>query len=364
MTKHTSFIKAVTLVSLLSLSAVSAYAWTAPTQNPPAGNIDTPINTGTTDQSKLGGITSGGNITAWSFIAPYFRLATTTTAGYVLTSDAIGNASWEAATGGSLPAGTDGQTLRHNGTDWIANSGIFNNGTNVGIGTTTPAFKLDINNPAGTIRTGLRLGYNGLNDLFLTDNGASVSSNLYYSGGWKYNGTNTGTLFGMANGALSFYTAPSGATSTAATLTNAMQITNAGNIGIGTTTPTTKFHVVSSGVGGVGNLGIFENATSTANAYSQIGIRAGSATSWIWTMNQNSTLYGGANSLNIYAGAGGAMTLWTNATEKVRIDTAGNVGIGTTAPSNKLEVAGGSIFAHGPTGGHGRVTMLLDGSDQ
>jgi hypothetical protein len=34
--------------------------------------------------------------------------------------------------------GTSGQTLRHNGTTWVAASNIYNNGTEVGIGTTNP----------------------------------------------------------------------------------------------------------------------------------------------------------------------------------------------------------------------------------
>ncbi len=46
---------------------------------------------------------------------------------------------------GSLPTGSSGQTLRHNGTDWVANSNIYNDGSNVGIGTTEPNAKLDIN---------------------------------------------------------------------------------------------------------------------------------------------------------------------------------------------------------------------------
>ena len=64
--------------------------------------------------------------------------------GKVLTSDANGVATWQTASGGSLPAGTSGQTLRHDGTNWVANSNIFNNGTNVGIGTTSPAGPLEV----------------------------------------------------------------------------------------------------------------------------------------------------------------------------------------------------------------------------
>ena len=48
------------------------------------------------------------------------------------------------ATGGSPPAGSSGQTLRHDGSDWIAASNLYNNGTNIGIGTTSPTSPLHI----------------------------------------------------------------------------------------------------------------------------------------------------------------------------------------------------------------------------
>jgi hypothetical protein len=63
--------------------------------------------------------------------------------GKVLTSDATGNASWQSAAS-LLPAGTSGQTLRHNGTTWVANSILSNDGVNIGIGTSTPANKLEV----------------------------------------------------------------------------------------------------------------------------------------------------------------------------------------------------------------------------
>ncbi|MBL7766826.1 MAG: tail fiber domain-containing protein [Chitinophagaceae bacterium] len=55
------------------------------------------------------------------------------------------------AKSGNIPDGTaNGNTLRWNGTAWVEGSSIFNNGTNVGIGTITPATKLDV---AGTTKT-------------------------------------------------------------------------------------------------------------------------------------------------------------------------------------------------------------------
>ena len=50
---------------------------------------------------------------------------------------------------GPLVAGTIGQTLRHNGTSWISNSLLYNNGTNIGINITSPTQRLDVN---GAIR--------------------------------------------------------------------------------------------------------------------------------------------------------------------------------------------------------------------
>ena len=45
---------------------------------------------------------------------------------------------------GPLVAGTSGQTLRHDGTGWIANSVLFNDGANVGVGTASSGAKLEV----------------------------------------------------------------------------------------------------------------------------------------------------------------------------------------------------------------------------
>jgi len=53
---------------------------------------------------------------------------------------------------GPLVAGTLGQTLRYDGTSWVANSNIYNDGTNVGIGTSSPVCRLQVNGALKTDR--------------------------------------------------------------------------------------------------------------------------------------------------------------------------------------------------------------------
>ncbi len=60
----------------------------------------------------------------------------------------------DAGSGGSLPAGTINQTLRYNGTAWVANSNIYNTGAMVGIATSSPTHELDVN---GSVRVGSTL---------------------------------------------------------------------------------------------------------------------------------------------------------------------------------------------------------------
>ena len=55
---------------------------------------------------------------------------------------------------GPLVAGTTGQTLRHDGTIWVASSNLHNDEANVGVGTVTPTEKLEV---AGNIKAQGRL---------------------------------------------------------------------------------------------------------------------------------------------------------------------------------------------------------------
>ena len=66
-----------------------------------------------------------------------------------------------------LPGAFVGQTLRYDGTSWIANSNIFDNGLNVGIGTLIPLYKLEVAGKIGSYTT------------VSTDNGNTVTTKDY-----------------------------------------------------------------------------------------------------------------------------------------------------------------------------------------
>lgn len=129
-TKIFNVVKVSTLALILSFGLSYVYAWTAPTANPPAGNVSAPINTSATAQTKagdftLGGLLSGVNATfsrigigaaadpavalnvAGIIKTTGFQLTTGAGAGKVLTSDSLGNTTWadasQAGGGGALP---------------------------------------------------------------------------------------------------------------------------------------------------------------------------------------------------------------------------------------------------------------------
>lgn len=77
-----------------------------------------------------------------------FQLPTGASSTYVLTSDADGVGTWEALPPGVLPSGVAGQTLRHNGAGWLADSFLYNTGSAIGIGTTSTLATLTLSGNA------------------------------------------------------------------------------------------------------------------------------------------------------------------------------------------------------------------------
>ena len=145
----TSSKKIISLLAIVGLTFAlqASAAWAPPTAEPTGNNTPSPINVGALLQEKLGTIVAGG---LWTSV---FKLDDGNQAvNFVLASDASGFGTWTdpdslGLGGGDVLGGGTG-TVNYL-TKWvdpttIGDSQVFDNGTNVGVGTTTPTQKLDV----------------------------------------------------------------------------------------------------------------------------------------------------------------------------------------------------------------------------
>jgi hypothetical protein len=173
---------------------------------------------------------------------------------------------------------------------------------NVGIGTSSPSNRLHVVGPSGDYRTALFES--------ASTNGPSVQikgSRIY-----ELRSTNTGA--GEGGGLFFIYDK----TAEASRIT----IDSSGNVGIGTSSPTARLNVNGS-----------TTVSSQVNVAAVIGPHVTS-----------DVLIGSVNGNTPFVASQGdyPLTFNTNATERMRVDTSGNVGIGTSSPDTRLTVEGGT----------------------
>ncbi len=234
----------------------------------------------------------------------------------------------------------------------------FNATGNVGIGTTNPAAKLEVNGGAAEGR----LKIFGDNPVLTLTGDANTGVNDYYITARGGTGASSGRL---AIGALTAY-------DSSLPTNDLFVLTNGGNVGIGVgATPTHKLEVgtVTYNNSGVTNpyvsvqgsenndIGVnVANASTGTAAESRFGLVNNNgdylAISVPGTSNTGSTIFGltrsssdfifanGSKDFGIGAYSNNSLILGTNNAERMRISSAGNVGIGTTTPGYKLDVAG------------------------
>jgi hypothetical protein len=120
----------------------------------------------------------------------------------------------------------------------------------------------------------------------------------------------------------------------AAGSSNVMRITSAGDVGIGTTSPQTLLNIESTTAPTLR----ISNGGGTSPAPKLEFFRQNGVSSYIQ--------YDVANKILVTdnAHASGVINYKINGSEKMRIDSSGKVGIGTTTPSEKLEVAGNGFI--------------------
>ena len=319
-------------------------------------------------------------------------------AGKVLTSDADGLATWQAAvagpTGTTGPTGADGsngndgatgptgaqgptgtfgvtgttgQTLYNDGADWVASSNIFNDGNNVGIGTVSPGEKM-------AIEGNLLLTQGAARSIYVEENtggfpsigydltvaagkGGDLSGNLILKGGEAGEfGISGKILVGStiedltAGAGINIVPKPeafgSGVTGTGADVT----ITG-GQGAAGSSANGTGGNLVLSG-----GQGAFGSSVTGTGGDLMLSGGQGAAGSGATGTGGNVVLSSGQGSV-----ANGHISMNINASEILRITNAGNVGIGETDPDAKLEVAG-QVKITGGTPGTGKVlTSDADG---
>jgi hypothetical protein len=312
------------------------------------------ITTFTTGLTALNGLTSQVQYLATGTSGTDFNISSATAThtfnlptASATNRGALSSADWttfnnkqNALTNPVTGTGTTNYLSKFTGTSTIGNSQIFDNGTNVGIGTATPSARLQVGDLGNTSSV--------LNDILIT--GDRVNSNNYYSRlifknssqsggssasirGERSNGSNFAT-------SLTFYT---NGTASAGDGSERMRIDASGNLGLGVTPSAwaagrsisvgNSAAFYGDGINYIWSAGIAENAYKDATVWKYVASgysalryeQLGDNGTHAWYIAPSGT-------------AGNAISF----TQAMTLDASGRLGIGVTSPTTFLDINSGT----------------------
>ncbi len=233
---------------------------------------------------------------------------------------------------------------------------------NVGIGTSSPDGQLHLFTSDASITPDADaddfiIEANGAAGITIGSSASSVGSIRFADSGSPRAGM---IYYDHVGNAMRFYTLAS----------ERMRIDSSGNMGIGTTSPDAPLELEGNNssttqFSGYGGLRIHNANGSAHNVTAEMYFTAGTSSS-----NRGAAIgsqfTSGASGNDLYFATNGGNVSSTNTlTERMRIDSSGNVGIGTASPDNPLEVVGADSGIKISSGSSNRPHLRFEcGSDE